>query len=48
MGIGDFLDVLAAWGTADPVADFAPNGGDGDVGIDEFLTVLAEWGNCFP
>jgi hypothetical protein len=44
IGINDFLDLLAAWGT-DPGGppDFD---GDGDVGINDFLELLANWGPC--
>ncbi|TDJ57528.1 MAG: hypothetical protein E2O40_02785 [Planctomycetota bacterium] len=44
VGINDFLDLLAAWGT-DPGGppDFD---GDGDVGINDFLELLAHWGSC--
>ncbi len=44
VGIGDFLAVLAAWGT-DPGGppDFD---GDGTVGVADLLAVLAGWGPC--
>jgi len=44
VGINDFLNLLAAWGT-DPGGppDFD---GDGDVGIRDFLELLANWGPC--
>ena len=44
VGINDFLDLLAQWGT-DPGGppDFD---GDGDVGINDFLELLAHWGPC--
>ena len=44
VGITDFLDMLAAWGT-DPGGppDFD---GDGVVGILDFLELLANWGLC--
>lgn len=44
VGINDFLDMLAAWGT-DPGGppDFD---GDGVVGILDFLELLANWGFC--
>ncbi len=44
VGINDFLDVLAQWGT-DPGGppDFD---GSGDVGINDFLALLANWGPC--
>ena len=44
VGINDFLDLLAQWGT-DPGGppDFD---GDGDVGINDFLELLANWGDC--
>ena len=44
VGIVDFLDLLAQWGT-DPGGppDFD---GDGIVGITDFLLLLANWGKC--
>ncbi len=44
VGIVDFLDLLAAWGT-DPGGppDFD---GDGNVGILDLLALLANWGDC--
>jgi len=44
IGINDFLDLLAQWGT-DPGGppDFD---GDGTVGITDFLDLLANWGPC--
>ena len=44
VGIVDFLDLLAQWGSA-------PGGppdfnGDGTVGITDFLELLANWGPC--
>jgi predicted outer membrane repeat protein len=44
VGITDFLELLAAWGT-DPGGppDFD---GDGDVGILDLLALLANWGAC--
>ncbi len=44
VGITDFLDLLAQWGT-DPGGppDFD---GDGNVGIIDFLELLANWGQC--
>ena len=44
VGIVDFLDLLAQWGT-DPGGppDFD---GDGDVGLVDFLALLANWGPC--
>ncbi|TDJ38503.1 MAG: hypothetical protein E2O54_12880 [Gammaproteobacteria bacterium] len=44
VGINDFLELLAAWGT-DPGGppDFD---GDQDVGINDFLELLANWGDC--
>ncbi len=44
VGISDFLDLLAQWGT-DPGGppDFD---GDGTVGINDFLDLLANWGPC--
>ena len=44
VGINDFLDLLAQWGT-DPGGppDFD---GDNIVGINDFLALLANWGSC--
>jgi len=44
VGITDFLDLLARWGT-DPAGppDFD---GDGTVGITDFLELLGNWGAC--
>ena len=44
VGVTDFLDLLALWGT-DPGGppDFD---GDGDVGITDMLELLANWGPC--
>ena len=44
VGINDFLDLLAQWGS-DPGGppDFD---GDGSVGIGDFLELLANWGAC--
>lgn len=39
----DLLDLLAAWGSNDPVFDLD---GDGNVGITDFLAMLAAWGPC--
>ncbi len=41
--IVDLLDLLAAWGSNDPVFDLD---GDGTVGITDFLALLAAWGPC--
>jgi len=44
VGVTDFLQLLAAWGTdpgGPPDLD-----GDGDVGITDFLILLATWGPC--
>jgi len=44
VGIVDFLDLLAQWGTdpgGPPDLD-----GDGDVGITDFLELLGAWGGC--
>ena len=44
VGINDFQELLAAWGTdpgGPPDFDF-----DGNVGIVDFLTLLANWGPC--
>jgi hypothetical protein len=46
VGIVDFLGLLGAWGTADPLYDLAPPPGDGIVGIQDFLALLASWGPC--
>jgi len=44
VGIGDFLAVLAAWGTSpDGPPDFD---GDGTVGVTDLLVLLAGWGPC--
>ncbi len=44
VGINDFLDLLAQWGTnPGGPPDFD---GDGDVGITDFLALLANWGPC--
>jgi hypothetical protein len=44
VGVTDFLDLLAVWGT-DPGGppDFD---GDGNVGVMDFLELLAAWGPC--
>jgi hypothetical protein len=44
VGVTDFLDLLAQWGS-DPGGppDFD---GDGDVGVTDFLVLLANWGPC--
>jgi hypothetical protein len=39
--VGDFLMLLAAWGTPDGDID-----GDGDTGITDFLQPLGQWGPC--
>jgi hypothetical protein len=44
--IVDFLGLLGAWGTSDPMFDIAPEGGDGVVGIEDLLALLAAWGPC--
>jgi hypothetical protein len=44
--VQDFLGLIAAWGTADPRFDFAPNGGDGIVSVQDFLALLSGWGDC--
>ena len=46
VGINDFLQLLAAWGSnpAGP-PDFD---GDGDVDIEDMLSLLAAWGPCLP
>ncbi len=43
VGITDFLGLLAAWGTDNPIYDLIP---DGNVGIDDFLALLTAWGPC--
>ena len=44
VGITDFLELLAAWGTnPGGPPDF---NGDGNVGIEDFLELLANWGPC--
>jgi len=44
VGVTDFLEVLAAWGT-DPGGP-PDSDGDGIVGVTDFLAVLANWGTC--
>lgn len=44
VGIVDFLDLLAQWGT-NPGGPPDLNG-DGDVGMPDFLALLANWGPC--
>ncbi|MHC5024413.1 MAG: PQQ-dependent sugar dehydrogenase [Planctomycetota bacterium] len=44
--IVDLLDLLAAWGSNDPLYDIAPDGGDGTVDIQDLLELLANWGPC--
>ncbi|MHC4126688.1 MAG: C25 family cysteine peptidase [Planctomycetota bacterium] len=41
VGVGDFLLLLAAWGTPDGDID-----GDGDTGVTDFLQLLSQWGPC--
>jgi hypothetical protein len=41
VGVGDFLLLLAAWGTPDGDVD-----GDGDTGVTDFLQLLSQWGPC--
>ena len=41
MGINDFLDLLAQWGTPGS-CDFDGAG----VGINDFLALLGNWGPC--
>ena len=44
VGITDFLELLAQWGTT---PGGPPNfDGDGTVGITDFLELLAQWGPC--
>jgi hypothetical protein len=43
VNIDDLLDVINAWGTADPDADVD---NDGDVDIDDLLAVINAWGDC--
>jgi hypothetical protein len=42
VGITDFLNLLAVWGTSGVPADFDGGG----VGITDFLVLLAHWGPC--
>ncbi len=43
--IGDFLQLLAAWGNcATPCLEDLDS--DGAVGIEDFLQLLSEWGLC--
>ncbi len=42
VGIGDFLAMLATWGTTGGSCDFDGGG----VGITDFLLLLANWGPC--
>jgi hypothetical protein len=47
VGVGDFLDLLAAWGDCpDPCPPSCPADFDGDctVGVGDFLILLANWG----
>ena len=46
VGISDLLALLAAWDTAHPYLDLAPNGGDETVDIQDLLALLAAWGPC--
>ncbi|MHC5024636.1 MAG: M28 family peptidase [Planctomycetota bacterium] len=47
VGITDLLDLLAAWGTGDPVYDIAPAGApDGTIDIQDLLATLGAWGPC--
>jgi hypothetical protein len=43
VGVGDFLDLLAAWGSAGGPADV---NGDGTVDVQDFLQLLTAWGPC--
>jgi hypothetical protein len=43
VNIDDLLDVINAWGSADPSADVDD---DGDVDIDDLLDVINAWGDC--
>jgi len=43
VGINDFLDLLAAWGT---FPGGPPDFDGGGVGINDFLFLLAQWGAC--
>lgn len=45
-GITELLGLLAAWGTADPTYDIAPDSPDGLVDIQDLLALLAVWGPC--
>jgi hypothetical protein len=40
---GDMIEVLSAWGQADPVADISNNG---VVDTDDILSVIRDWGLC--
>jgi hypothetical protein len=44
IGIVDFLEVLAQWGSKSGSCDFGE--GEPGVGINEFLTILSKWGPC--
>jgi hypothetical protein len=46
VSVTDLLLLLAAWGTADPFADMAPDGGDLNVDVLDLLELLAAWGPC--
>ena len=43
IGFADLLEILAQWGTADPLADLD---NDQDVGFSDLLQLLAKWGKC--
>ncbi|MHC4612294.1 MAG: hypothetical protein ACYTAU_01780 [Planctomycetota bacterium] len=42
MGVNDFLQLLADWGSFDVPADFDGGG----VGITDFLLLIGNWGPC--
>ena len=44
VGINDFLQLLAQWGSKSGSCDFGE--GEPGVGINEFLTLLSRWGPC--
>ena len=44
MDVGDFLALLAQWGTLGPCDCEEPP--DGVVDVGDFLALLAAWGDC--
>ncbi len=46
VGVDDLLAVIVAWGSDDPFADIAPDGGDLLVDVDDLLEVILAWGTC--